>query len=325
MEKHIVFLHCVYYLAGACPISFLVIFVTWFVSVMLRKQLSFRLWKYLHYFSYISLPFALLHIPNLGSQYARSEFVQLYFLIIVGMFIMFSLIRILALFDFGRRPYRIVANDVLSDEDRLLVIRPINTALRVNHGQFVYIKIGRISEDHPFSIAHIDDESGEITIAYRLKGLFTRLLSRSKAGTILSIAGPYGSFMQNLTRKNTTPVVYIAGGIGIAPFVQKIISEDNVRQQIIFCVNRTRASAVFVPLLKRRLGLRCISLLTREPATDTDLSGHFSNDILRTYVTSPENYTYYVCGPEPFEASVKNVLHSAGVQKEVIYTERFNW
>lgn len=306
-------------------ISFMIIAMIWIASVLLREKLGFRPWKYLHYFAYISLPFALLHVPNIGSQYIAWPLVRSYYFAIVGVFAVFSLIRVSSLLNLDRKPYVITSHQQLTPDDFVMTLKPISTYLEPKLGQYVYVKAGYISEDHPFSITYYNPETRELTLAYRVYGDFTKFLAKLQNGAEVQLGGPYGAFMRNLPSNDTKPVVYIAGGIGITPFVQRILDENNTREQWLFAANRTHASAVLVSDMQQQLSKRCVPIYSRETPLDGEEQGHVSAELLGKYLTTPANYTYYICGPKDFTAEAQRILAAMNVPNAQVHSEKFSW
>ncbi len=308
-------------------IAFFLLLLTWLVSAYLRGKMAFRPWKYLHYLAYLCIPFALLHVPNVGSQYMGHQAIKVYFFVLVLTFIIFLLLRVRGFLNLDKYTYEIMSHIILSPEDQLLTLKPTGKFLTPNRGQYVYLKKGIISEDHPFSVAHFNEATGEISIAYRVFGEFTKFLQSLKKGDTVQLGGPFGTFTSDLAKDDPRAVIYISGGIGITPFFDRIMAENNSREQWLFAANRTRESAVLLPMLKKQLGERCVSILSKETSSlqPSEESGYFSGEVLKKYITSPEKYTYYMCGPKPMMNTVRRELKKLGVPDAQVETERFGW
>lgn len=306
-------------------ISFMIIVMLWISGVLLREKLGFRPWKYLHYFAYISLPFALLHVPNVGSQYMAWPLVRSYYFAIVGVFAIFSLIRLSSWLNLDRKPYIITSHQQLTPDDFVMTLKPTDAYMEPKLGQYVYVKNGFISEDHPFSVTYYNPKTRELTLAYRVYGGFTKFLSKLTNGTEVQLGGPYGAFMSNLPSDDTHPVVYVAGGIGITPFVQRILDENETREQWLFVANRTHASAVLVTDMQQHLGTHCVPVYSREPALKGEEQGHISAELLSKYLTQPTRYSYYICGPKEFTTEARRILSNMGVQDMQVHSEKFSW
>ena len=158
-------------------VAFFLLLMVWLTSKLYRKKLGFRVWKYLHYFAYIALPFVLLHIPGIGSQYLAHPLVRVYYILIVGVFLLFSLFRISAWLNLDRTKYIITSSRQITPEDFVMTLQPADKPLKIKIGQYVYVKVGMISEDHPFSVTHRDIKTDVLTVTYRVYGSFTKYLT----------------------------------------------------------------------------------------------------------------------------------------------------
>lgn len=309
-------------------ISLALLFFTWFVSAYLREKIGFRPWKYLHYLAYICVPFALLHVPDLGSQEQASGFVKLYYLSLVVMFLIFSIMRVRSLLNLDRVRYVVQSQIALTDIDNQIILLPDTDSLKhPRSGQYVYIKLGYISEDHPFSVTHYDTHTGALTLTYRTDGMYTKELGKLVPGESVFMSGPFGTYTSELGTLDTTPVVYIAGGIGVTPFVSRILGESTIREQWLFLANRSREVAVLSRDLKIVLGTRQVNVYSSNigDSTPNEEFGYIDADLLSRYLSSPHNYRFYLCGPPRMMTAVRAELRTMGIPDSQIYTEKFGW
>lgn len=309
-------------------IAFLIVFVTWILSTFLRGKMAFRPWKYLHYLTYVALPFALLHSVGVGSQVRDNTALQVYVALIVGLTIAAFVLRLAALFDIGKKPYTVVSHTKLTPEDRLLRLRPATPRRLVPRiGQYLYLKWGIISEEHPFSVLDYDPNTHELLVAYRLFGQFTHSLSAElKTGDTLQLSGPYGNFLSTY-QATAQPVVFISGGIGITPFIRPILHHDTTKELWAFMAVRTPESHVFHSLVTKQLGERAVTILSQTTPTSGRHTehGYITQKTLQKYLDDPTRYRYYLCGPQPMMLAVRTVLTGLGVPAHHIEHEQFGW
>jgi len=308
-------------------IAFWVLLLTWIISALVRERLSWRTWKYLHYLAYICIPFALLHVPALGSQQRAHALVNAYFMMLVATFIVISLIRLTSLFNLDRARYRIARHIQLTPVDFMLQLEPIGPRrLAPRFGQYVYVKLGFISEDHPFSVTQYEAATGIISVTYRVSGMYTKELNKSAVGKEVLLVGPYGTFMHEIDDE-TSPVVYIAGGIGITPFVGRIMQESAVREQWLFAANRSRELAVLYDPLKKSLGDRAIAIYSTQVGTlvANEEKGYITSAVLQKYLGDPHRYRYFICGPPTMMGAMHELLLSMGIDPRRVQSETFGW
>ncbi|MFZ1812033.1 MAG: ferric reductase-like transmembrane domain-containing protein [Candidatus Saccharimonadales bacterium] len=300
--------------------------VTAILSVYFRKRLGFRTWRYIHYLAYICVPFALLHAPAIGTRYMNSAAVKAYFFALVVIAIVFTVIRIRGVFNLDKHAYTVISNEKLSDVDYLLRLKPVSSQIRPRPGQYVYLKLGYISEDHPFSVTQYNESSGELFLTFRTFGMFTHVASQLTPERHVYVGGPFGSFTSEITPE-LPRVVYIAGGIGITPFVDRILRESTAREQWLFAANRSPETAVFVSTLRPYLNERCVEVYETAPETFglRHETGYLSAAIIEKYLTFAKDCHYFVCGPPPMMAATGRILKEMGVPANQVHTEKFGW
>lgn len=309
-------------------IAFWVLFLTWVISFFLRKKMAFRPWKYMHYLAYVCVPFALLHVPDLGSQEQKYLAVKVYFFSLVLTYLVFAILRLRSWLDLDKLTYDVVRHVQLTDIDYMVRLRPIgDKRITPKRGQYVYVKLGFLSEDHPFTVTQHDEENGELTLAYRIAGMYIKELRKLTEDTRVLLSGPYGRFMEDLPSDDARPVVYLAGGIGITPFVEKIMKESDTREQWLFAANRTKDLAILYEPLKSRLGNRAVAIYSRDQSDMrvNEEYGYITYDLLKKYIPDPSAYQYYICGPQAMIASMTSMLTANGVLPQSIHSEKFSW
>lgn len=99
-----------------------------------------------------------------------------------------------------------------------MLLTPTGRAMTPRAGQFVFLRIGGDNawREHPFSIAAADP-GGQLRLSVRTLGRDTRRMHhRLVPGLPATVTGPYGMFDFTLGGQKQ---VWIAGGIGIVPFL----------------------------------------------------------------------------------------------------------
>lgn len=100
-----------------------------------------------------------------------------------------------------------------------MTLRPEKCAMRWRPGQFAFVSAldAGMSEAHPFTMASAPRPDGVVNFSIKALGDWTRRLPRRlAAGQRLRVEGPYGRFV---FRKGVRRQVWLAGGIGITPFL----------------------------------------------------------------------------------------------------------
>ena len=182
-----------------------------------------------------------------------------------------------------------------------------------------------------FSIASAPFEN-ELLVATRMRDTaFKRSLSRLPLGTPVRIDGPSGSF--TLHKNSAKPGVFLAGGIGITPFLS-ILSQaarDRLPHKLyLFYSNRRPEDAAFLDTLQ---GLQQANPNFRLIATMTELSrsqkqwqgvtGFINREMVSRYLNNLQGPIYYIAGPPAMVAAMREMLVEATVDEDDIRTEEF--
>ena len=309
-------------------ISLYVLLVVWFVSAIIRGKIAYRPWKYLHYFAYIALPFAILHVPDNGTTYMSSIAAKAYIYSAVLVLLVFGLLKLRGLLDLDKTRYRVTDHRELSRGTYLLNLRAVGAPITLKLGQYVHIKLGSISEDHPFSVVYSNEKTGELLLTYRHYGRFTEVMSETLSiGDEVRISGPFGTFTHELDNNaDARPVVFVAGGIGITPFVQRLLEAPEGKEQWLFYSNPTPETATFLGDLRRRVGRDKVVALYRDRQADQlGQNGYVTPDTFGSYLADPSTFRYYLCGPRDMMETAKTSLRKLGVPKAAIYEESFSF
>jgi ferredoxin-NADP reductase len=183
-----------------------------------------------------------------------------------------------------------------------------------------------------FSIASAPFE-GLLTIATRMRdSAFKRVLRRAPQGLEVRVEGPGGSF--TLHKNATKPAVFLAGGIGITPFLSMVrqAAKDKPPQLLyLFYSNRRPEDAPFLDLLAALPAqnphfhfiatMTAIAKSRRQWAGET---GVIDREMLLRHVPEPVGPIYYIAGPPAMVAAMRKMVASAGLDEDDIRTEEFS-
>jgi ferredoxin-NADP reductase len=184
---------------------------------------------------------------------------------------------------------------------------------------------------HTFSIASSPSDE-ELLVTTRMRStVFKQALSTLPIGTEVRIEGPMGSFS---VHKNTArPAVFLAGGIGIAPFLSMLsyATGEKLRHPIfLFYANRYLEDAAFMNALckleRANPRFRFIPTFTRMDKNYRGWkgeTGHISSEMLVTQIGILRGPIYYIAGPPTMVAATRRTLGEVGVDEDDIRTEEF--
>lgn len=306
-------------------VAFMLLALTYISSAILRSHIAFRPWKYIHLTSYIILPLSFLHAPKIGSSFA-SSIVQAYWYSFVAIFLLFTAIRLRHIFGFGKVRYKITKQSQISKDVFVMHLKSTSRVLHIKSGQYVYVQLGLLHEEHPFTVVDYDNNAGTMVIAYKVFGAYTHKMTRLVNEELVYIDGPYGTFTEDIIpRSANQQTVFIAGGIGITPFVKHITQSSNNEDTWLFYANQTRQTAVFRDYLREHLGEKYVDIMSREESTESenDERGRLRTEIISKYLGSPTDSRYYICGPKGLIDTAKYELAQLGVPQKNIHAEEF--
>ncbi|MBP8644499.1 MAG: dihydroorotate dehydrogenase electron transfer subunit [Syntrophobacteraceae bacterium] len=116
----------------------------------------------------------------------------------------------------------VVLHEKVAQQTYRLRIRSPGIAAEARAGQFVMVQVRKGIDPllrRPFSFHRLLPAEDSIELLYRVVGRGTWVLSKNPPGTILSLFGPLGNGFL-IPSPLPSKVVLVAGGIGIAPFME---------------------------------------------------------------------------------------------------------
>lgn len=179
-----------------------------------------------------------------------------------------------------------------------------------------------------FSIVNSPNEKGVITIATRLRDSgFKKSLNELPEGSEVNLGPIAGAF--TLPDNTKRPLVLIAGGIGITPYMSmlKFIQEKQLPYNItLIYSNRDQSSSAFLDeldeLSKTLPNFKLILTMTE----DNEWQGEkrrVDTIFIKDYIKNLNEPLYFVVGPPPMVEAVQKSLLEAGVDISNIKVENF--
>jgi ferredoxin-NADP reductase len=177
----------------------------------------------------------------------------------------------------------------------------------------------------PFTLASAPHEP-ELMIATRMRdSTFKRHLGSVPLGTRVEIDGPGGLMV--LHEDATRPAVFLAGGIGITPFLA--MARDAAKRGlphriVLFYSNRRPQDAAFLGELERLQSDRfhLVSTMTEAPQWRGERR-RISRELLAEHLPDLRRPVYYFAGPPGMTMAVQGMLGELGVAEEDMRSEEF--
>ncbi len=182
-----------------------------------------------------------------------------------------------------------------------------------------------------FSIVSAPFESELVFVTRMRDTAFKRSLKKIPLGTELKIDGPMGSF--TLHKNSKKPAAFLAGGIGITPFMSVVAqaAHDRLPHQLyLFYSNHRPEDAPFLDFLRRlekdNASFHFIPTMTEMEKSKRPWAGErgfIDRAMLIKYLTDLNGPIYYLAGPPPMVAAMRKLLIDTKVDEDDIRTEEF--
>lgn len=187
-------------------------------------------------------------------------------------------------------------------------------------GQFFYVAFDAMGPDeyHPYSVAS-GNNSTNMRFLIKQLGDYTNELAALEPGTTARIKGPYGGFTFNDRTHNKQ--LWIAGGIGITPFLSKAYSFrfSKLRPEIkMFHFAKSESEAIDTEILDmiqkehRAFDYACL------PENEF---GIISLKDIAQQVGPLDDYAIYMCGPPGMLKAYEEQAKELGLDNQLYYEE----
>ena len=173
----------------------------------------------------------------------------------------------------------------------------------------------------------------DLMVATRMRDTaFKRVLRSVPLGAEVKIEGPSGSF--TLHKNSAKPGVFLAGGIGITPFLSIIreAARENLPHQLyLFYSNRRPEDAPFLDLLQQAARensrfhlIATMTEMSRSQASWAGETGFINKPMVAQHLPSLQGPIYYLAGPPAMVTAMREMLVDAQVDEDDIRTEEFS-
>jgi predicted ferric reductase len=206
-----------------------------------------------------------------------------------------------------------------------LELLPTGKPIEFEAGQFGFLglQVEGLRAPHPFTLACAPDDAGRVVFMIRALGEHTRrLVDRAAVGMHAVVHGPFGRFKR---RAHSAGEVWIAGGVGISPFLAWLDdphSNGLERVHLFYFYTPGRGFPEPDALAKlageRKVALHCLAAGPADPAFIR---------ALETCVRSigAEQVDVDICGPPGLLQACCKALHACGVGEARIRHELFEF
>lgn len=202
-------------------------------------------------------------------------------------------------------------------------------------GQFIFVTLPELhypddrGNRRHFSIVNSPTEKGIIRFTTRVRESgYKQTLKELPEGTQVELGPIGGDFV--LPEDTQQPLVFIAGGIGITPYMSMLqyMKDKNLSYNItLIYSNRDQQSTVYFnqlnELAKEIPNLKVIFVMTQMEDWNGE-KGHIDVEFIKRHFPDVNSQKYFVVGPPVMSDALVKVLGDAGVVKELIKQENFS-
>lgn len=282
----------------------------------LSPGMAYARWRALHNLLALAILLALGHLLLLGLDY-----LLLWSPLLALAFIFWRVLR--ADLGLAALPFVVARVEHPGPAVVEVFLRPLGHPLAARPGQFVLAAFldgpgfHGCGEYHPYTISDIAPD-GEIALSIKALGDCTGHLQAVVPGVAVRIEGPFGIFMGE---RPAGPAFWLAGGIGITPFLAVLRSGPLPHPARLVYLYRNDADAAFRDELSAlakaqpRLALQVVACGDRLPDLATVLPP----------ATVLSGHDCYLCGPPGLIAAAVRVLQQRGVRPAHIHFEHFDF
>jgi predicted ferric reductase len=209
-----------------------------------------------------------------------------------------------------------------------LLLRPTTTRMNYEPGKFAFISVknspGLPDEQHPFSFSS-SPVRRELRFSYKAVGDYTTALGRVAKGSQVEVYGPFGQFTLHQLGEFRR-LVWIAGGIGITPFLSMLAFEatnDDFRKIWLFYAVKSEDEAVYDAEIQQQVS-SADSYIDYVKWVSSERGTISADAIIET--TGPiDDYAIMICGPTAMARTLKKQFVSRGFHPSRIMYEDFSF
>lgn len=181
-----------------------------------------------------------------------------------------------------------------------------------------------------FSISSAPHENLMMTVKfYSPSSNYKKALLQLENGGKIIASSLSGDFV--LPKNKKKPIVFIAGGVGIAPFrsmIEDIVQKKEMVDIILVFANKTIDDILFEDTFKKaeEFGVKSYYVLTdkdKAPAGWTGPLGHIDENGLKSIVKDFNKRLFYISGPQLMVQNFEKIVKNMGVKRNHIKVDFF--
>lgn len=310
-------------------VVFVSLLMSVFVSFLLKDRLmKFSRWRVFHRVNFLMLPLAGIHSLMLGSTLAVHFPLRIFWWLLGSLHLVLFTSRVIRHFVLEAKAVSVVSVEKFASDVIKIEIDMVDPSIQAGQAAFFRFPAFKVdSQFHPFSIVSASDEN--ISFIARMDGDFTGRLDSLQPGDPVVYDGPYGDFcVDSQLGEDVKGRLFIAGGVGITPFVSAIkkAAKNAVVDKpiVLFWINKTDEN---LPLniednISDSANIKLVKIFTRKRVSGLDF-GRLNAYHLQKHVPDISGWDVFICGPAGMVRSAQRDVSSLGVPAGHIYKDSF--
>lgn len=286
------------------------------LATTFMRRLAYSTWRWLHGLLGLGVLIGFIHVLQLGISAGG-----LLALAAAVLLLLWRLLRV----DLGSaaKPYIVTSVRSVAQSMVEISLKPLAMPVDAVPGQFILAAFFRgpnyqgCGEFHPFTISGLGHEH-ELRIGVKALGDCTRRMQRLEPGVSARVHGPFGEFLKALPSR---PLLWVAGGIGITPFIGFLRQQSVEAPTTLIYLYRDEQDAAYLDELTT-LSANSPGLVLQAEATGTGVP---NLNRLLPGAEALANHECYVCGPPGLIDAVSRTLLERSVPIERIHFEHFDF
>jgi CDP-4-dehydro-6-deoxyglucose reductase/terephthalate 1,2-dioxygenase reductase component len=227
---------------------------------------------------------------------------------------------------------KVYRNTLVADDVSLLLLRlPTGQRAKFKAGQYLQVTLPDGSR-RAYSLANPPHENDTLQLHIRHVpgGSFTQLVPALKAGDVLQVELPFGSF--ELKEDTSAPMLCVVGGTGFAPvksLLDDMLKKGVKRPVTLVWGGRNKAGLYLMAAVERwqKLWPGFTFIAAVEDAADAQSLGGFQgrvDDAVRAHCTTLAGHEVYCCGAPAMVAAVKKAcVEERGLDARHFFSDVF--
>jgi len=292
-------------------------------SAGLRLLGGYDRWRLFHRSTGLFVAAAFLHGVLDGTPFHDSPLLRWSYVAAGAVGVGFYLYReLLARFFVSLHDYEVAAVREVRRGLTEITLRPLGRKIEFVPGQFamIYLEAKDGWHRHPFTIASAPHED-QLRVTVKALGDYTsRLTDLIEPGMPAVVGGPHGRFNYS---KGTKHQIWIAGGVGVAPFLSWLRALDGAlpyRVEFFYSADGEPPFAREISAIADRHDSLRVHLV------DTTIHGRLTpSRVLEVMDEHAGELSVFMCGPQPMLRTFETQLVIAGVPGRRIHREHFDW